>query len=362
MKNAQIPPAPAVRAEIPPTHVPAEAVTDEPAARPRLTQDILPWLTSLTVHAAIVVFGVMTATVIMAPPPPTMQEQIGSAETTVHQDNMTLPQVFDKKPMPTIGESEGQDKLVDAADGISRRPGNKFDVDAGGGQNDEGPVASRIAIGARQFSPGTGGSGSGTKDGDGDGDGGPPARFDPLGRSTIGGSAIFVPPVPARRIVFVCDATGTMIQKLGDLKHELTKAVAALRPNQSFNIIFFTDGGKYHIAEKNGLVVATPDNTRLAYSFLEDITPTGTTDPLPAIDAAFKQRPDLVYFLSDGEFNNLRPYEDVVRQFDSSNKERRCRVSTILFETYDREAEQVMQRIAGEHGGNYRYIRSEDLR
>lgn len=359
MKNAQIPSAPPVRAEIPSTDVPADPTTDVPPARSRLSQEVLPWVTSLTVHAALVVFGVMTATVIMTPPPPVMQEQVVAAETIVHEGK-EMPHIFENAKAPDFGEALSQNKQLDATDGVSRSPGTKFDVDAGGGNNDDGAAAQRIAIGSRQFMPGKGGGPGGNGDGDGTGDGGPLIIFNPNANGPIGGSTVFIP-TPARRVVFVCDATGTMINKLGVLKHELTKAVAALRPNQSFNIIFFTDGGKYHIADKSGVVVATPDNKRQAFAFLEDITPMGTTDPLPAIDAAFRQKPDLVYFLSDGEFNNLRPYEEVVRQFDSSNKERRTRVSTILFETYDRDAEQVMRRIAEDHGGSYRFTRVEDL-
>ena len=37
-----------------------------------------------------------------------------------------------------------------------------------------------------------------------------------------------------RRIVFVCDASGAMINKMPIVKEQLTKAFLRLKPNQSF--------------------------------------------------------------------------------------------------------------------------------
>ena len=41
----------------------------------------------------------------------------------------------------------------------------------------------------------------------------------------------------ARRIVFVCDPSGTMLNKMASLKDQLQRAVASLRPFQSFDIV-----------------------------------------------------------------------------------------------------------------------------
>ena len=363
MKKPQTDSAPEVRADPTPSQPsPAVVVPHDadamPASRSRLVQEVLPWMTSLVVHVALIVLGVATATVIMAPPPPPFVEQVAPADGNVTVVKLDMPNLAGN--MPKIDDAASQENDPEAAKGFAKAAGRAMDVDAGGGSGPDGQAADLIALGLGQFRVGRGpGPGRGDADGSGTGEGGPPAQW---GWPKDGGSpSLFINPRQARRIIFICDATGTMIQKIGTLKHELTRAISNLRPVQSFNIIFFTDGGKYHIANRDGLILATPDNKRQAYAFLEDITPNGTTDPTSAIEAAFKQNPDLVYFLSDGEFNNLKPYEDVVRQFDRSNKERKSRVNAILFETYDREAEQAMQRIADESGGAYRFVREADL-
>jgi hypothetical protein len=94
---------------------------------------------------------------------------------------------------------------------------------------------------------------------------------------------------------------------------------------------------------------------------MEDFSTTGQTDPLPGIRLAFKMQPQLVYFLSDGEFNNLVPYEQVIAEIDKLNKDRKTRINTIQFGKYDKQAEEVLQKIASEHGGSYRFVSEEDL-
>ncbi|QOV87935.1 vWA domain-containing protein [Humisphaera borealis] len=316
-------------------------------------------MTSVVVHAALIVLGVATATVIMAPPPQPFVEQSAPVDGDITKVSLTIPNLSTGN-MPRINEVASQEVDPEAARGFASAAGKGLDVDAGGGSGPDGQAADLLMRGPGVFGTGNGiGLGKGNANGNSSGDGGPVPIFGSPKQG--GGDGLFINPRQARRIVFVCDATGTMINKIGTLKHELTRAIAGLKPVQSFNIIFFTDGGKYHIASREGLFLATPDNKRQAYAFLEDISPTGTTDPTPAIEAAFKQLPDLVYFLSDGEFNNLKPYADVVRQFDVSNKQRKSRVNAILFETYDREAEQAMQRIAEDSGGTYRFVRETDL-
>jgi hypothetical protein len=153
-----------------------------------------------------------------------------------------------------------------------------------------------------------------------------------------------------------------MINKFALLRAELTKAISGLKPVQAFNIVFFFDGPKADSVDHlDALLVATPDNKRKAYKFMEDFSTTGQTDPLPGIRLAFKMQPQLIYFLSDGEFNNLVPYEQVMAEIDKLNKDRKTRINTIQFGKYDKQAEEVLQKIASEHGGSYRFVSEEDL-
>lgn len=164
------------------------------------------------------------------------------------------------------------------------------------------------------------------------------------------------------KVVFVCDATGTMINKFELLQKELYKAVDALQPAQSFNIVFFFDGPKAaSIGNLESLLPATPENKQRAIKFVSDFSTTGQTDPMPGIRLALKMQPQLLYFLSDGQFDNLVPYEQVIAHLDKLNKNRRTRINTIQFASHDKEAEEVLQKIAAQHGGSYRFVSQEDL-
>jgi hypothetical protein len=94
--------------------------------------------------------------------------------------------------------------------------------------------------------------------------------------------AVFADPGDATRIVFVCDASGSMLNKMANLKDQLQKAIAALGPSTAFNIIFFQDENCVTL-DKERLTAATPEAKRNAYKFLDDVTTSGTTDPLPGI-------------------------------------------------------------------------------
>jgi ABC-type glycerol-3-phosphate transport system substrate-binding protein len=74
-----------------------------------------------------------------------------------------------------------------------------------------------------------------------------------------------------------------MISKIASLKVGLQAAIQQFKPYQAFNVVFYTDGGKVLAADKGGLMVATAENNRKAFGWMEEVTASGTTDPIPAM-------------------------------------------------------------------------------
>ena len=75
-----------------------------------------------------------------------------------------------------------------------------------------------------------------------------------------------------------------MINKMPTLKDQLSKAFMGLRPIQAFEMIFFQDqkfDSFIRYDHKDSLVAATPEAKRSAAKFLEGVTTTGSTDPIP---------------------------------------------------------------------------------
>ena len=215
-------------------------------------------------------------------------------------------------------------------------------------------VASTIGIGG-------GKTGAGAGLGTGAAGGGNLAKFGvPGGGSGIGPKgAVFGNGGNAYRIVFICDGTGTMMTKLPLLMRELKSTISKLKPIQEYEVIFFFDGEHCSSVDPTQLLPATPPNNKKTFAFLDAFAVQGKTDPLPAIELAFSYKPQLVYFLSDGAFDDIAPYDDVVAKFKELNTHKAARVNTIVFlnpedNTDDlKRAEDTMKKIATDSGGSF---------
>ncbi|HEY2585994.1 MAG TPA: VWA domain-containing protein [Tepidisphaeraceae bacterium] len=189
----------------------------------------------------------------------------------------------------------------------------------------------------------------------------PDSGFDPaLG---LGGSIFALAPEQAnvKRIVFVCDCSGSILNKFHSLAAQLEKAVNGLRPTQSFNLIFM--GEQSCNALGPNPVPATPENKRDAITFLHDkVTPRGETNPIPALETAFAQKPQVIFLLTDGDFPDNHAALKRIREL---NADRMVSVNTIAFvEPSDTETDfyKLLQAIADENGGQYKVVKEDELK
>ncbi|QOV91698.1 vWA domain-containing protein [Humisphaera borealis] len=163
-------------------------------------------------------------------------------------------------------------------------------------------------------------------------------------------------PGEKKRIVFICDASGTMINRLSLLHEELLQHVAALPEDHSYNILFFGDRGDFRALDRWKMVAPGAESRIATKQFLERITPWGTTNPIPAIEHAIKFRPDVIHFFSDGEFNSQAEYASVIEAFAAAHRDHATIVNTYLFESLDLDAETTMKKIAKDNKGTLKSI------
>ena len=162
---------------------------------------------------------------------------------------------------------------------------------------------------------------------------------------------------PAGKIVYVVDRSGSMTDSIDFVKAELTRSVAELGEDVEFHVIFYSSGPPVEMPTRR-LVHATQRNKGLAYEFIDRIVPEGETDPSKALQRAFAVQPELIYLLTDGEFD--RGIIDLVKRLNAGG---RTRVFTIGF-LYTRPgtpAEGVLKQIAGQNGGEYKFVSEQDL-
>jgi len=324
-------------------------------------QNILPVVTSLLLHVGIIVLAYATYKAV---------EQV----VAVVKEQIIIPDaaIVENAPVggipnPGLGgdpnRPAAQDKYPDVSvtsEGFSSEPSEKLTQTLMGGGSGESEADSMIGIGANSSIGGKGrGTGSGSGDGTGSGTGeggGPLAPFGvPGGGGGIGPKSPFMGiSGNAKKVVYVCDATGSMMNVFARLKIELRKAIDILRPIQAFNVIFFQDEEVLTVSQE-GLLMANANNKNRAYTFIEDTPYGGQTNPTNAIRLAFKQKPELMYVLTDG-FDQVASYEAIVDEFRKLNADKLVKVNTILIagenqQDRDPEMVKVLETISKENGG-----------
>ena len=156
-----------------------------------------------------------------------------------------------------------------------------------------------------------------------------------------------------RKFVYIVDRSGSMTDSIDFVKYELKRSIGELSDEQEFHVIFFSSGPPVEMPTRR-LVNATERNKQLAFEFIDGIVPQGETDPSKAIERAFACQPELIYLLTDGEFD--RQIVDLCKRLNVGGK---VTVHTIGF-LYD-SGDEVLKQIANDNGGNFKKVKEEDL-
>jgi hypothetical protein len=312
-------------------------------------QNILPFVTSFLFHAGLIVLGILTYKTV---------ETISS----VVKEQIIIPDaqlVEGAEVGGSLNPGLGNDPNMASAqelqvqDATPKSETQSLNASMGGGDYSEGLI-SHGGGGTMALRPGSGsGLGSGDAGGSpfgvvgGGGGSGPRTNF--MGS---GGNA--------KRIVFICDASGTMLASFPMLRRELQKTISKLVPAQSFNVIFFKGSQAESVEGFPGaLVAATGENKSKAYKWISEYVPEMDTNPFPAIEKAFSMQPELVFVLTDG-FDNVASYKQVRDAFDKANASRKAKVMTILLQTTpDAELATLLEQIAADHGGRHSVVRPD---
>lgn len=360
-------PHPVGAPEVPPTQDQQATIDELPEARPRLSiwhhpliQNVLPFATSLLIHAAVLAIGFAAIQTI-----PKVVEVV--------REQIIIPdaQIIEGAdpggvPNPGLGEdpnrAAAQDQFQDVPDatGLAASQTQQLNQSliAGGAE-------SEVAYNPLARGPRTGGPGSGNNSGDGD-PGGGIAPFGTPGGGAPGPKANFVGMSGnATKVVFVCDASGSMINKFDVLKQQLRQSIDVLIPVQGFNVIFFKEERAIALDERN-LVMANPDGKRRAHEFLQSTWTGPVSAPIPALEMAFKQDAQLIYFLTDG-FEFFPSNDEVVKRVEQLVTERggRVKINTIFFGDpgYDKNDPgfRTLKTIAEMTGGQFKIVTERDL-
>ncbi|MBX2851011.1 MAG: hypothetical protein KTR15_04600 [Phycisphaeraceae bacterium] len=186
----------------------------------------------------------------------------------------------------------------------------------------------------------------------------------------------------ARNIVYLIDASGSMMKLLPIIEREMNRVVRELKPAQNITILVFSGNGVYEVAGGGGvrgLRSATPEFKEDIADWLKrdnsnyKIGGAGSKHAEEAIRKALSYRPQLVYLLSDkltGGGQGATQHEimqgklmESIRKANDADKP--TKFNTIQFLREDplvrAGLKGTLQLIAEDSGGSYRFIGERDL-
>jgi hypothetical protein len=157
--------------------------------------------------------------------------------------------------------------------------------------------------------------------------------------------------VAGDRVVVVVDASGSVRNRFTDVQDLVVRFVESLVEGQAFDVILFQDDEAPTFLPI--AVAATAPNKERARVFVRAATAKGGSNPIPALEAAFRLDADTVWLISDGDF----PDNDTVLAFlRERNRRRLVNVHVVaLVERGEDTYVGVLKAIASENGGDFRY-------
>lgn len=162
----------------------------------------------------------------------------------------------------------------------------------------------------------------------------------------------------AYKVVYVVDTSASLMIYIDDIIRQVRDSIRALVPTQRFNIVLARPRKVEELTTRR-LVPAISRYKREAEDFLatvDRVPKPGKADPIEAMRRAFAAGPELIYFLSDGDYADIEA--DLERELLSLNARRQVCITTIGFHP-PREAKgrpEILLRIAQAHNGHFRLV------
>ena len=174
----------------------------------------------------------------------------------------------------------------------------------------------------------------------------------------------------ARRIVFLVDASGSLIAELPSVILELKKTIAQLNEKQSFTVLFFQGDTVIEVPPR-GLKKADAKTLEEVIAWMDlsnhHIVPEGKSSPIKALQLALKYKPQLLFLLSDNITGAGRYEVDQKRLLDEIDKANQAhtKINTIQFIYPDPLTgiglKGTLELISQRSGGVYRFVDAREL-
>lgn len=181
----------------------------------------------------------------------------------------------------------------------------------------------------------------------------------------------------ARKIVFVVDASGSMIGVFPFVIAELSRSLAKLSPVQLYAVIFFQRDEALLAPPRGRLTTATNEHVERTIRWIQGepgrpptVVPTGRSNPMQALQSALELDPEVIFLLSSNVTGSGRYAVDLdelmlqlgeLNPIDPETGKRGTSINCIQF--LDPDPLDALRQIVEQHGmkGGYRFLGRTEL-
>lgn len=178
----------------------------------------------------------------------------------------------------------------------------------------------------------------------------------------------------AASVVYVIDAAGSAVDTLPLALWAVQGAISELRSSQRFTVIAFQGDGWIEAFPGRGLQAATPDARHHATQWLHPqhgpVRAHGRGSWLAAMRQAWAYQPQMVFVLADsplapsaGPLDQQRLLETLAAEKQTLSPTSRISVVELVYpdpQRVTRGGAGTLEKLAGQHGGEYRFMSSLD--
>jgi hypothetical protein len=305
----------------------------EPSEVAAVLSDLAPWAISILVHGALVILAIFIVWI-------------------------TIPKVTDEEPiipMARLSKNPGAPLSMKTTQKLSKASSSRRTVTKS--QEKVTNLTSKVKLNTQLIGVRGGTSGKASPFGTAVGTGGPFSA----GFFGSGGNA--------RKIAYIVDASGSLIDTFPFVIIELQRSIGELSEEQAFTIIFYQGNKVIEFPPPNQLKKADTQNKQRVLQWLSEhpVTPVGQANPVPALKQALRAKPQLVFLLSDnitgeGQYEVMqKSLLDEIRKANVAG----TKINTIQFLYPDPLTKFGMKGtldlIAAESGGIFKFVDAREL-
>lgn len=165
----------------------------------------------------------------------------------------------------------------------------------------------------------------------------------------------------ATRIVYIINHGGNLLVYIPSIEASIRRSIDRLIPLQRFGVIVFAHHSRLLAP---GFVYATEANKRALRHELKSLTPGQVNQNryeyfAKPFEMAFRMHPQVIYFLANGYIN-----PKMISLLARLNKDHAVHIYTYAYadsKHHNRGHEGVLEKIARENGGRYKFISKQEL-